>query len=196
MANVTLLHYNNYFNRIIKREEEYSSYTDTNKQVVNDVNFVPGDGVNTSIILGTSALAMDFDYLLVSHTTTETENGVSTTVEVIDSRWFIMEESRTRDGQYQIGLRRDVIADHYEETLEATTYIEKGNIQVDNPLLFNKEGLQLNQIKSDEILLNDKSGCPWIVGYIAKDAYIGDTTINYSPANHDYIEVSAASLND
>ena len=192
MSNITLLHYNNYFNRKVKVEEEYTDYTDTNKLVINGVNFVPGDGINTSHIFGTSTLAMDYDYLLVTHTdTTATPN-----VEVIDSRWFIMDENRTRDGQYEVGLRRDVIADHYEETLNATTYIEKGNVQVDNPLLFNKEGLLLNQIKTDEILLNDKSGCPWIVGYIAKDAYTSDTTINYNPANHDYIEVAAATIND
>lgn len=206
--NVLLLHYNNYFNRTIKKLETVDEYkaADSESVTENDVttviphwlettgvNFVPGDGIATSFIVGTSNISdMDFDYFLVYESVTEGQ----VTTNTIKSRWFILEESRTRDGQYELGLRRDVIADNYDQVLDATTYIEKGNVQADNPLLFNKEGLMLNQIKESELLLKDKSTCPWIVGYIAKDAYTGDVTINYNPENHDYIEVAAATIDD
>ena len=203
MANVTLLHYNNYFNRIVKKLDTVSEYkaADTTPGTpsvphyldISSINFVPGDGVETSLILGTSALEMDYDYLLVTHTdTTSTPN-----VELIDSRWFIVEEHRTRDGQYEVGLRRDVIVDNYATVENCTAYVEKGTLQPGSPLLYNKEGLAVNQIKQEEILLKDKTQVPWIVGYIAKNAAVNTPiTINYNPANHDYIELSAQTIED
>ena len=49
-----LLHYNNYFNRIIKKEDTVAAYmnADSNYRVASNVNFNPGDGVNTSLVLG------------------------------------------------------------------------------------------------------------------------------------------------
>ena len=49
-----LLHYNNYFNRIIKKKDTVADYkaADTNYKEVSNINFNPGDGVNTSIVLG------------------------------------------------------------------------------------------------------------------------------------------------
>ena len=154
MANVTLLHYNNYFNRIVKKEEFYTTYltSDPNYNKIENVNFVPGDGISTSLVLGTYSLNMGFDYVVV----TEIENGT----EVIKSRWFLMEEHRTRNGQYEITLRRDVIADNLEEVKDAVTYIEKGYIQPEDPMIFNNEGIQFNQIKQKETLLKDGTGCP------------------------------------
>ena len=47
-----LLHYNNYFNRIIKKEETVAAYmnADAHYRVASNVNFNPGDGVNTSLV--------------------------------------------------------------------------------------------------------------------------------------------------
>ena len=58
MANVTLLHYNNYFNRIVKKEASYAAYltASPNYNKTTNINFVPGDGVSTSLVLGTSSL--------------------------------------------------------------------------------------------------------------------------------------------
>ena len=49
-----LLHYNNYFNRIIKKKDTIADYkaADTNYKEVANINFNPGDGVATSIVLG------------------------------------------------------------------------------------------------------------------------------------------------
>lgn len=66
-----LLHYNNYFNRIIKKEDTVAAYmnADSHYRVASNVNFNPGDGVNTSLVLGlgTNGSLFDveeFDYLV------------------------------------------------------------------------------------------------------------------------------------
>ena len=173
MANVTLLHYNNYFNRIVKKEASYADYltASPNYNKTTDINFVPGDGVSTSLVLGTSSLVMGYDYLIVTE--------VESSVEVIKSRWFIMEDHRTRDGQYELILRRDVIVDNFGAIEDAPIYVEKANItDVHNPLLFNKEGLQVNQIKQAEFPIKDETECGWVVGYIPRDAFETNTPID------------------
>ena len=81
-----------------------------------------------------------------------------------------MDENRTRNGQYKIGLRRDVIVDNYEAVMNAPCFIEKGMIDnPDDPLIFNKENMTYNQIKVSEKILTDTTGCAWIVGYIPQD---------------------------
>ena len=49
-----LLHYNNYFNRIIKKKDTITDYkaADAGYKEVSNINFNPGDGVATSIVLG------------------------------------------------------------------------------------------------------------------------------------------------
>ena len=66
-----LLHYNNYFNRIIKKKDTIADYktADADYKEVSNINFNPGDGVNTSIVLGLGQNGNifgddDFDYLV------------------------------------------------------------------------------------------------------------------------------------
>lgn len=81
-----LLHYNNYFNRIIKKKETIADYkaADTNYKEVSNINFNPGDGVATSLVLGLGQTGVifdsneEFDYLVAY----ETVNNEA----VIDSR--------------------------------------------------------------------------------------------------------------
>lgn len=172
MANVTLLQYNNYFNRIIKKESSYTAYltASSGNQAYTNINFNPGDSVRTSIILGTSALNMSFDYLLVHHT----ENNTI----VIDSRWFIMDENRTRDGQYELNLKRDVIIDNYNRVVNSPIFLEKGYINsTTNPLLYNSESMTYNQMKVSETPIKDKTNCGWVVGYIPQDAFKESTEV-------------------
>lgn len=43
-----VLNYNNYYNRILKKEDTLSAYLDSNKVYeLSGVNFNPNDGVNT-----------------------------------------------------------------------------------------------------------------------------------------------------
>lgn len=89
---------------------------------------------------------------------------------VIKFRWFVLESERTRNGQYRIALKRDVLADHLNQILNAPCFVEKGNItDINDPLLYNNESMTYNQIKKEEYALKDNSGTAWIVGYMAKN---------------------------
>ena len=194
-TSILLLHYNNYFNRIIKKLDTIADYreADSHSVTCDNINFNPGDGVNTSLLLGhgTNPAAIfsngaDYDYAVVFD---PNDNDPK-----IKSRWFILDCDRTRGGQYEIGLRRDVIADNYDTVLNSTAYVEKGLLAQNNPLIFNKEGMLLNQIKKEEVLLKDNSQVPWLVAYISKNASGDDIRINYNPADQNFIEVSAANI--
>ena len=167
-----LLHYNNYFNRIIKKKETIADYkaADTNYKEVSNINFNPGDGVSTSLVLGLGQTGEifdaneEFDYLVAY----ETVNNQA----VIDSRWFILEQDRKRGGQYELTLKRDVLADNYSAVINSPIFLEKGFINdVNDPLLYNSEAMKFNQIKQSETPLMDETKSGWVVGYIPSDAF-------------------------
>ena len=167
-----LLHYNNYFNRIIKKKDTIADYkaADADYKEVSNINFNPGDGLNTSLVLGlgqTGALFEsddEFDYLVAYE--------VVGNDKVINSRWFILEQDRQRSGQYELTLKRDVIADNYVDVLNSPIFLEKGFINdVNDPLLYNSESMNVNQIKQSEIPLKDETKSGWVVGYIPSDAF-------------------------
>ena len=175
--------FNNYFNRIIKRYDtiaDYTSHSDSHYDF-SGINFNPNDGITTTHVIGSATqqqaggpdlvpLAWEHDgnpdYLIAY----ETEQvGIATNI-VIRSRWFITESVRTRNGQYSLKLKRDSIADNLDSLLSCPAFIKKGIVSDDNPLIVNSEGINVNQIKSGETLLKDKTGSAWIVGYMAKNA--------------------------
>ena len=166
-----LLHYNNYFNRIIKKENTIADYkaADADYKEVSNINFNPGDGVNTGLVLGLGQNGSlfegdEFDYLVAYK--------VVDNVNVIDSRWFIVEQDRQRAGQYELTLKRDVLADNYTDVVNSPIFLEKGFINdVNDPLLYNSESMNLNQIKQFEVPLKDETECGWVVGYIPSDAF-------------------------
>ena len=166
-----LLHYNNYFNRIIKKKDTIADYkaADADYKEVSNINFNPGDGVSTSIVLGLGQNGNifgndEFDYL-VAYEVVNNNN-------VINSRWFIVEQDRKRAGQYELTLKRDVLADNYNEVINSPIFLEKGFINdVNDPLLYNSESMNVNQIKQLEIPLMDETKCGWVVGYIPSDAF-------------------------
>ncbi len=167
-----LLHFNNYFNRKLKKLDSVDNYLSSDSEYVifQNFNFNPNDGVETEVVVGAKDLKANdsFDYLLVCDLVSRT----------IDSRWFIIESVRTRNGQYRMSVKRDILVDEYDNVVEAPIYIEKAIINDPNsPLLFNNESLQVNQIKKREILLKDKTNVPWLVMYIKKGV-IGDTSID------------------
>ena len=71
-----LLHYNNYFNRIIKKKDTIADYktVDDDYKEVSNINFNPGDGINTSLVLGLGQTGSiftstdEFDYLVAYET--------------------------------------------------------------------------------------------------------------------------------
>ena len=166
-----LLHYNNYFNRIIKKKDTVADYkaADTNYKEVANINFNPGDGVATSIVLGLGQTGTifnvdEFDYLVAYETVDN--------INYIRGRWFILEQDRKRGGQYELTLKRDVLADNYLAVVNSPIFLEKGFINdVNDPLLYNSESMNVNQIKQEEIPLKDETKSGWVVGYIPSDAF-------------------------
>ena len=141
---------------------------------INKINFNPNDGIATKVILGVGDYKLPEtdnpsapDYAVVYETEGDPLNDG-----VIKSRWFILECVRTRGGQYELTLRRDVIVDNYKEIIEAPIFLEKGYIDdVNDPLLYNSEAMEFNQIKQLEVPLKDETKCGWVVGFVPSDAF-------------------------
>ena len=156
-ATLVFLQYNNYYNRIVKREEDPLNYLNYELFRLTATNFNPNDGVNTEHIVNMDD-GIYPDYMVVFNEASE-----------LVSRWFIIECDRIRGGQYRLTLHRDTVADYYEDITSAPCFIEKATLNYDDPLIFNEEDMSFNQIKTKETLLKDRTGCPWIVGYYDKD---------------------------
>ena len=143
MASIFIYNYNNYYNRRVKgQNNSLSDYgTPIYIETGNAVNFNPADGVNTIFVAGkmSNSYTGKGDYFIYS------EDNVS-----ITSRWFILEADRTRNGQYRLQLRRDVIVDNYNAVLNGTALIEKGTVDDSNALIYNSEPIPVNQIKTKE----------------------------------------------
>lgn len=166
-SNIYIYTYNNYFNRIIKRESSLAGYG-TPKHTLTDTNFDYNDGVSTSHVFNYNG---DGDYLIV----TDSENNIL-------HRWFIIENKKTRGNQYSFQLRRDIIADFYDAVTVAPMIINRGMVTSEaNPLIFNSEGFSFNQIKQNEILLKDKTEMPWYLLYFKLNT--PTMTVQFSTAN-------------
>lgn len=146
---LSFLQYNNYYNRIAKWLDTYTDYVNSDGFIgeLVDMNFVPGDGITTSQIFNTS-LGQVPDYCVVAD-----DDGN------LDSRWFVIEFARTRNGQYKASLYRDTVADSHDKLLTTPMFIEKACVPPTNPLVYNDEQITTNQIKQKEQLLSDNSGC-------------------------------------
>jgi len=186
--------YNNYFNRIVKKEDSITAYKEASTSYLEypNVNFDPNDGVITSLVVGgptqklDTVQVLDFedsgspDYLIAYVNTTN--DGP-----IIKSRWFITECDRVRNGQYKLSLKRDSLVDYFDDIKEAPCFIEKATItDTNNVLLYNNEGFNVNQIKTSETLIKDSSGVPWIVGYVSSKLSTGskETQITTIPLNN------------
>lgn len=158
--------FNNYYNRIVKKFNTVEEYLPYELHTQENYNFVPNDGVNTQVVLGSNVNLYDGtgDYLLAVNDLNE-----------IISRWFVIESVRDRAGQYTLTLHRDLVSDFYDNIIEAPMFIEKATLPYDSPLIFNSEQMTFNQIKTNETLLKDRSECPWLVGYYSKGATIQGT---------------------
>lgn len=181
--NILLLRgFNNYFNRIVKKCSTIADYKAKSNSYLEleNINFNPNDGIATELVIGSpnqlednKPLAWDQvgtpDYLVCY------ENEGDPAVPVIKFRWFILESERTRTGQYHIALKRDVIAEHFDEVMNSPCYVEKGIIRDQaDPLICNSEGTVVNQIKKAETPLKDESESAWLVGYLKK-GFTGET---------------------
>ena len=158
--NLYILKYNNYYNRTIKKEDSLTDYLEYQLgNVIQGVAFNPGDGIATQQVVNLTEDQIG-DYLLAVNEYNE-----------IDSRWFILDCRRERTGQYTLTLRRDLVADNYDNIIDAPCFIEKATLDQDDPMIYNSEDMTFNQIKTSEIQLKDETGCAWVVGYIPKNSF-------------------------
>lgn len=165
-ATLYLLHYNNYYNRIVKKEDTLEAYQ---QYVIGDpiqnVNFIPNDFINTEQIVNWQD--EDPDYLIVA----DEDNNIV-------SRWFVVDTLRTRAGQLRLTLHRDLVVDFYSNIINAPCFIEKATLNNSDPMIFNSEDMTFNQIKTSETTLKDETESAWVVGYIPKDSLQNNTTVN------------------
>lgn len=184
-----LLKYNNYYNRQARRERTLDDYMPyllpvtqnpmITQPVIQKYSFKPNDGIRTYADINWYGDIPD--YVLVVD------------FKEIISRWFVLEATRLRDGQYRLQLYRDTIADYWDDLTYSTAFIEKGMIDdVTNPLLYNAENMSFNQLRDRVHWLYDSTKCPWIVGYIPQDFAGGEITINNpEPSATGAIEISS-----
>lgn len=158
--------FNNYYNRKVIKYDTLAEYQDKLLFIIDNVNFRPNDGINTEAIIKTSQIVSNEPFYI------ETIPDYLMAVDddgTIVSRWFIMEYTSIIVGvQYKAVLRRDLIADNFEDIIDAPMFIEKATItDKEDSAIFNNENMSFNQIKKSETPLYDiYDDCPWIVGYI------------------------------
>ena len=181
MKQVYLLYgFNPYHNRrIIKFNTvaEYLTAADSYTSSENPKNFAYRDGISTTMQVKIAGGGKSPDYLLI----------VAPTTQAIESRWFVLQADQQSENIFVLTLRRDTVADYYNDIITAPTFIEKATVQAADPFIFNQEEITVNRIKKDETLLKDASKCAWVVGYLATDYTTTNTTINFgNQMNPDY----------
>lgn len=190
--NLYLLSYNNYNNRQVKKLDSINDYNNGG-YILNSVpnaNFEYGDGLASQVLINSSYVSVEPDYLLVEDIDSRVIDGEGHLVSSSFSRWFIIDSELIRGNQYQFTLKRDIWVDHYDLCMNSTYFIERGYVQDNSDLIFNNENQQYSQIKKSQTPLYDETGCPWIVGYIPKVLNkTTDTTINsvVRPDSADYV---------
>ena len=167
MGNKTLyyLRFNNYFNRQLIMKHGTTWYRQLQIGFTPNVQlFNYGDGVNTTQIVNTVQWN-DVDDKAPDYCVVEDDTSLDY------SRWFVIDWKYIRAGQYQATLRRDVLADNYDAIMSSPMLISKGYVTPSDSAIFNFEGQSYNKIKTSETLLYDETKCPWLVGYIPRDAF-------------------------
>lgn len=170
-SSLYLFTYNNYMNKIVKKSDTLQGY---GKPMVTlrNTQFNPNDHIRTSHIFNT--FSMD-------------ERGIPDYCVVCDasdkilSRWYVIDVSRTRGGQWRVQLLADLAADYLSEMMDATCFIQKGYTN-SSPFVFNNENMGFNQILSDLIPLENRLKTPWLVLYLAryKNAEEGNDNIIFN----------------
>ena len=154
MSKLYLYNYNNYYNRIFKKENTLAAYGTPIYTLTANFNY--NDGVDTYHDVNYNG--QDGDYLIV---TDENDN--------IQSRWFVLENKRNRGGQHRLTLKRDLKVDLYDVWKNEDMIVHRGWPRYFSQIIFNPEGFSFNQIKQSESLLMDESFTPWYIIYLAKN---------------------------
>ena len=180
------LKYNNYYNRIHKKEKTLNDYLAYEVETITGVDlFNPNDDVITEHVLNYEIDGHP-DYMLVCDED-----------DAIVSRWFVLESTRLLNGQARLQLQRDLITDYFDQVINAPMYLHKATINVNDEAIYNEEDFQVNQIKTSETLLKDRTQNPWLVGYIARNTESKTISIPEDPIKVDYPDgISTVPFND
>ena len=180
------LKFNSYYNRIIKFYDTLQGYQE-NGVVLGDpllnCSFNPNDNIDTTHVVN-RAFDEVGDYM------------IAMLGDKIISRWFIMEAKRLKTGQHMITLRRDLFADTYTQVIQAPAFIEKATLNNDDPMIFNKEDMTFNQIKTREHLLKDETESAWVVGYVPRDSFKENTTVEATVSLQDSADITVDNLSN
>lgn len=167
MDTVYFYKFNNYYNRIVKRYDTIAEYT-ANATLLGyqeSCNFVHGDGVNSSFVWNKASNTVDTpDYVVVK----DYKDNIS--------RWFVTNSFKTRDRQDRLTLRRDLIADYYDDVVNASPcLIRRGYVDNTSPFIFNSENVKYNKKKIEEIQIKDNSNVSYIIGFIGNNVDVAGT---------------------
>ena len=180
------LKFNNYYNRTIKFYNSITQYQQHGEflgEPLLGCSFNPSDGTDTTHIVNRNQEEIG-DYML------------AVLGNEIISRWFIIEAKRERTGQYKLTLRRDLFADTYTDVIQAPAFIEKATLDNDDPMIFNSEDMTFNQIKQSEVPLKDETNSAWVVGYIPRDSFPEDKTIEATVLLQDSADITIDNLSN
>ena len=171
--NLYLLHFNNYFDRKIKKYSTLSEYqTNASYKTFSNINFIYGNGVETTQIFNIKnkeeSESQHYNYCLV----VDKEDK-------IESRWFVLEQIRNSAGQYTVSLKRDLISDFWDDIYKSKFYMEKSSFDawdsyglyygssLFGTAMFNEEPINMNlqPYKKTDISQSDFN---WLTAFIPK----------------------------
>lgn len=149
---VYLLDFKQYGDRLAKKFDTIDEYDSYILQSYDKIEFNKNDGIIAKQILNTDTQA---NYFIVC----DDEDNIL-------SRWYVTEAKWIRNNQSQYVLYRDLLADYQDIVKNSTCKINRAMLEYNDPLIFNSEGITVNQIKKSETLLKDNTGVPWLVAYV------------------------------
>lgn len=90
--------------------------------------------------------------------------------DTIESRWYIVNLKKLRTNQYNLILKRDVLADYYNSFKDIPMMINRATpLNTSDINIFNSENISFNKIKESEYEIKDETTIPWIVGYVPRN---------------------------
>ena len=166
--------FTSYFDRKVMRLSSFEEYVSGRDYwFTEQVSFALNDGISTSVVFNLNSDEQEDIEL----------GGIPNYVIVCDasrkvlSRWYVTEGRYVRETQYELSLRRDVIADYMDEVLTSVCMVDRAPLPPSSPLLYNREDMAFNQIKVSETLIKDETRRAWIVGYVSDDTTDTSTVV-------------------
>lgn len=178
--NLYFYKFNNYYNRVIKSYPNLNDYGQPVETMTGNVNFYSVNGVIANQVVNhTESQIASYDYMLV----------LDDYFQII-SRWFVLDYARTNSQRATLNLRRDLIADNWDNVLNNDMmYIEKGTTNINDTKFFNEENLVINKRKIAELPIKTVA---WAVAYVRPNTIFNQQTFNatsVSNISQDYIDL-------